>query len=172
MESVEGVEKMSGKVGSSVVHSNVIYIQQMTIEQVKVAMEKIGGIVEGHAKELCPVDTGLLKNSICHGLGGQSIGYKYQADRPDKNGEIKKGEVSGQFPADEDKNKITVYIGTNVEYAQPVELGHVQEPGRYVPALGKRLKAAFVAGKPFLRPAATNYMAEIAQALQVTLKTP
>ena len=33
----------------------------------------------------------------------------------------------------------TAKIGTNVEYAQYVEYGHRQEPGRFVPVLKKRL---------------------------------
>lgn len=59
------------------------------------------------------------------------------------------------------KNSIThrmlgsraVIVGTNVEYAPYVELGHAQQPGRYVPAIGKRLKKAWVNGRPFLKPA-------------------
>ena len=50
-------------------------------------------------------------------------------------------------------NGHTVVIGTSVEYAPYVELGHHQQPGRYVPAIGKRLVASYVPGKPFLRPA-------------------
>ena len=44
-----------------------------------------------------------------------------------------------------DEYYIEVY--NNTEYAEPVEYGHIQKPGRYVPALGKRLKASFVPGK-------------------------
>jgi len=57
-------------------------------------------------------------------------------------------------------------IGTAVKYAPMVELGHHQEPGRYVPAIKKRLKASFVPGKPFLRPAAENHAAEYREILQ------
>ena len=35
-------------------------------------------------------------------------------------------------------------IGTNVEYGQFIEYGHRQEPGRFVPALGKRLVVDWV----------------------------
>ena len=35
----------------------------------------------------------------------------------------------------------------NTEYASYVEYGHRQTPGRYVPAIGKRLKAAWVEGQ-------------------------
>lgn len=34
-----------------------------------------------------------------------------------------------------------------VEYAPYVEYGHRQQPGRYIPALGKRLKSSWVEGK-------------------------
>lgn len=54
----------------------------------------------------------------------------------------------------------TVYISTDVEYAPYVELGHHQEPGRYVPAIGKRLVRSFVPGKPFLRPAVVEHRDE------------
>ena len=38
-------------------------------------------------------------------------------------------------------------IVNEVEYAQYVEYGHRQTPGRYVPALGKALKASWVKGQ-------------------------
>lgn len=37
-----------------------------------------------------------------------------------------------------------------VSYASYVEFGHRQKPGRYVPAIGKRLKASWVEGRFFL----------------------
>jgi hypothetical protein len=40
-----------------------------------------------------------------------------------------------------------VEIYNSTEYAEYVEFGHRQTPGRYVPALGKRLKKAWVPGK-------------------------
>lgn len=54
----------------------------------------------------------------------------------------------------------TAYIGTNVEYAPYVEMGHTQTPGRYVPALGKRLVRDWVAPRPFLKPGIMNNMDE------------
>lgn len=32
------------------------------------ALEKCGLVAEGYAKQLCPVDTGILRNSISHGV--------------------------------------------------------------------------------------------------------
>lgn len=54
----------------------------------------------------------------------------------------------------------TEIIGTNVTYAPAVELGHHQTPGRYVPAIGKRLKRSWVPGKAFIRPAVEDHIQE------------
>lgn len=56
-------------------------------------------------------------------------------------------------------------IGTDTLYAPYVELGHHQQPGRYVPAIGKRLVREFVPGKPYLRPALENHKEEYQQIL-------
>lgn len=36
------------------------------------ALEVIGGTAEGYAKQLCPVDTGNLRNSITHQMRGEN----------------------------------------------------------------------------------------------------
>ena len=36
------------------------------------ALEIIGGKAEGYAKQLCPVDTGRLRNSITHAVDGDT----------------------------------------------------------------------------------------------------
>lgn len=106
------------------------------IEQKKrMALEIIGGKAETYAKQLCPVDTGNLRNSITHQRMGES----------------------------------TEAISSNVSYAPYVELGHHQEPGRYVPAIKKRLKKEFIPGKPFLRPAAEDHGPEYNQIIQTIM---
>lgn len=47
-------------------------------------------------------------------------------------------------------NNYIVIVENPVKYASYVEYGHRQEPGRYVPALGKRLKQSWVEGKYML----------------------
>lgn len=44
----------------------------------------------------------------------------------------------------------TVEVINPVEYASYVEFGHRQTPGRFVPAIGKRLKESWVEGQYFL----------------------
>lgn len=50
-----------------------------------------------------------------------------------------------------------VIVGTDVDYALSVELGHKQEAGRYVPAIGKRLVKPYVEGKHFMRDSITRH---------------
>ena len=147
------------------VTSYLYVVQKASEEAMMKAARMIGGAVEGHAKELCPYDTGLLRNSITFAIGGESpaIGG-YTADQPDREGVVRSGKYEGSAPAD-DPGKVTVYIGTNVEYAPYLELGHHQKVGRYVPAIGKRLKAPWVAPRAFLRPALENNRAEVEQIL-------
>lgn len=103
-------------------------------EAVDLALEECGSEAEGYAKMKCPVDTGLLHNSITYALHGKMANIKeYTADEPDESGNIKSGKYSGN--ADDDE--LCVYIGTNLEYGGYVEMG---SSGRLEP-------------RPFLKPA-------------------
>lgn len=65
-------------------------------------------------------------------------------------------------------HKITI---TNpVHYASYVENGHRQQPGRFVPAIGKRLKRNWVEGQFMMANANTEVKAEIPAVLQRRLK--
>ena len=86
-------------------------------------------------------------------IGGTAEGYAKQLC-PKKTGRLQNSITH------EMRGENTVAVGTNVEYAPFVEFGHNQEPGRYVPAIGKRLVASHVAAKPYLRPAVENHRAE------------
>lgn len=48
-------------------------------------------------------------------------------------------------------NTYVINVFNNVFYATYVENGHRQTPGRYVPAIGKKLKKSWVPGKHMLR---------------------
>lgn len=63
----------------------------------------------------------------------------------------------------------TELIGTSVEYAPYVEIGHHQEPGRYVPAIGKRLVASYVPGKPYMAPALESHVSEYKEVFETEL---
>ena len=115
------------------------------------ALEMCGGIGESAVKQKLTnngsVVTGLLRNSITYALGGQGAKATiYHANRakggaakangqPGAQQDVATGTYQGQAPADE-KGQMSVYVGTNVEYAPHVELGTVK-----------------MNAKPYLRPA-------------------
>lgn len=90
-------------------------------------LEAIGMNAEGHAKEdpNMPVDTGLARNSIAHAVSGKKASVsEYKADKGDE-----KGSYNGTAPNDKEK---AVYIGSNVEYFQYIELGSSNINARHV----------------------------------------
>ena len=104
-------------------------------EAVERALLTCGIEAQGKARDLCPYVTGLLRNSIAYALGGEeAVPSTYKADKSDDS-----GSYSGTAPAD-DKGKRTVWLGTNVEYAQKVETGTGQKKA-----------------EPFIAPAVSDY---------------
>lgn len=61
-----------------------------------------------------------------------------------KGGTLRRG---WDFSVKREGNKVIITAINPVEYASYVEYGHRQEPGRYVPAIGKKLKAGWVPGQ-------------------------
>jgi hypothetical protein len=60
----------------------------------------------------------------------------------------------------------SITITNPVHYASYVENGHRQQPGRYVPAIGKRLKKSWVEGQFMMAKSETETKAEIPAVLQ------
>lgn len=153
--------------------------EKYTEESIYKALEMIGLKAESYAKMKCPVDTGLLRNSIAHAVSGEvpSIGtsYKgtnkkartYRADKPNNEGKIEKGTYSLKAP--KSKNSPAVYFGSNTEYAAYVEMGHRQNVGQFVPKLGKRLVAPEVKPQPFIKPALFDHIDEYEAILESVL---
>ena len=95
-------------------------------------------------------------------VGGMAETYA-KALCPTKTGNLKNSITHQQ----QDEN--TEVIGTTVKYAPYVEFGHHQEPGRYVPAIGKRLKVSWVNPIPFITPAVQNHMDEYKHVIEQEL---
>lgn len=135
-------------------------------ERVSAALEAVGAQAENYAKMKCPVDTGLLRNSITHAVSGNGAaisGYHaaYGSNRTSKGnrrsasskvaGSVGVGRYTGTIG---DEKEAAVYIGTNVEYAPYVELGtsHHKE-------------------QPFLKPAVVNHVNEYKRIVEAIMKT-
>ena len=135
-------------------------------EASKVALMSVGFQIEAAAKQMAPVDFGRLRASISTNWSGSGIDSgKTGAKAEPGDGVGNPGVVSRAFG-------FSVVVGTNVTYAKAVEHGHVQTPGRFVPAIGKRLVASFVEGKPYLHPAYFMHEGEVIKRLSAVMKMP
>lgn len=125
---------------------------QMVIDELRQGYERallrIGLAAEGYAKKKCPVDTGLLRNSITFAVsGGYAQAQIYKNDKGES------GAYTGTAPANGEDEPKSVYIGTNVEYAPDVELG-----------------TSHSKAYPFLKPAATGHTTVYRRILEDELK--
>ena len=112
---------------------NIFFVVKLTNNKTDVekALEQVAETVltmwgmqaESAVKRLCPVDTGLLRNSITWALaGGQTNISEYWDDEGEQH-----GFYSGQAPEDNNGSEArNIYVGTNVEYAPYQELGTIK----------------------------------------------
>ena len=133
------------------------------------ALETVGLLMEGYAKVACPVDTGLLRNSITHALGGQQAAIKVYHATSATGQKVKNGKklktyapgaatAMGFYTGTAPNEKDTVFVGTNVEYAPYVEYGHMLPSGTQVP------------GEHFLEKAVTGHTKKYEKAIEAALK--
>lgn len=110
-----------------------------------------------------------IKNIKVKGIGGKSktflsrngaILQKYWSGY--KGGTLKRGWTVGEIHKVGDRYEIEVI--NPVEYASHVEYGHRQQPGRYVPALGRCLKKGWAPGT-FMMTISENQIKNIAPSL-------
>ena len=136
---------------------NTALVQQATDEQIEQALIAIGAMVESHAKNYVPIDTGRLKNSITYAVAGQGASTKsYGPDKPVAS-DTQSKPYTGKAPSDPGGKPRSVYVGSNVEYAEIVENG----------VAGRRNKHAH-----FLRNAIVNHMEEYKSLAEKALRSP
>jgi hypothetical protein len=117
------------------------------------ALEMVGSTVSDAAAKMCPVDTGLLRNSVTYALAGKSAAKTtYRADRGKGNKAPETGSYSGTAD-DAEPHQPCVYVGTNVEYAERIENGSSSQ-----------------APAGFLKPAATASKSTINQIIKRQLQ--
>lgn len=133
--------------------TEVVSHKAEVMEKVMEAMHKAIGLmaeeVEGNAKKDCPVDTGLLRNSLTYAHAGfLPVDSHYSDDAGEQTGSY------GEQTPEIDDDSIAAYVGTNVEYAPYVEFGDQQH---------------MVGKSHFLRDAATNHIPRLKSIAQVAL---
>ena len=84
----------------------------------------------------------------------------YDSESGKKGGTLRRGWTGGKntgakayaqaLPVQKAGNLYTITVINPVEYASYVEFGHRQTPGRFIPAIGKRLKNSWVEGQYML----------------------
>lgn len=126
-------------------------------EQIVKALEMCGIVAEGYAKDKCPVDSGLLRNSITYARSGESTAISSYSSN---DGE-KVGTYSGIA---EQTTSPAVFIGTNVEYAPYVELGTGSFYQGGTPSIpGQK-------AQPYLKPAVADHADEYKRIIKDVLK--
>ena len=63
-------------------------------------------------------------------------------------------------------NEYSMTIGSSLSYAKYAEEGHKQEVGKYVPAIGKKLKKEFVQGNHVISDAVDLYQPKLISRIQ------
>lgn len=123
-------------------------------EAVKRALEMIGIKVSNYAKELCPVDTGNLRNSISHQVDENTVAIGAGADYAPY-----------------------VELGTGKKFTPPPDwIEHSGKKGRgldswvYQDKQGNWHRAYPMKARPFLRPAVENHIAEFEEILKKELQ--
>lgn len=94
-----------------------------------------------------PAETGKVGGTLRRGWTAKS-----QAEAESSKGQTSNARKwAYSLPVTKVGTKYQIEVTNPVEYASYVENGHRQTPGRYVPAIGKRLKASFVEGQYMLK---------------------
>lgn len=135
--------------------AEVIAAKNAAVER---ALEMIGIKVENYAKELCPVDTGNLRNSITHQVDGEGA-----------TATVTIGAGAEYAPY--------VELGTGKNFTPPPEwIEHQGKKGRgldswvYQDKEGNWHRAYPMKARPFLRPAVENHKDEFETILKNELQ--
>ena len=63
-------------------------------------------------------------------------------------------------------NEYSMTVGSSLSYARYVEEGHKQEVGKYVPAIGKKLKKEFVPGNHVIKDSVDLHQSKLIKRIQ------
>jgi hypothetical protein len=116
--------------------------------------DKIAALGDGRCEQFCEdCDKELAARLLAKVVKKTPVGVKPEITSETqkeiwagyKGGTLRRGWTTGEISRT--GNKHTIDVINQVPYASYVEYGHTQQPGRYVPALNKKLKKGWVKGQ-------------------------
>ena len=87
-----------------------------------------------------------------------------KANEPVVTGNLRRSITSGEVELN--GNEYSMAVGSSLSYARYVEEGHKQEVGKYVPAIGKKLKKEFVPGNHVIKDSVDLYQSKLIKRIQ------
>lgn len=140
------------------VKSHVDEFMDAVVQKIPLMLKAVGQTAEGYAKEDCPVDTGLLRNSITYAISGERPAItSYSADKADDSGVVQHGMYDGNTDPEEEPQCYSLLVGSNVKYAPAQEMND-----NYNHTVGKA---------HFLRDAMQNHRQEYKEIIEAVIMT-
>ena len=87
-----------------------------------------------------------------------------KANEPVVTGNLRRSITSGEVELN--GNEYSMPVGSSLSYARYAEEGHKQEVGKYVPAIGKKLKKEFVPGNHVIKDSVDLHQSKLIKRIQ------
>ena len=87
-----------------------------------------------------------------------------KANEPVVTGNLRRSITSGEVELN--GNEYSMAVGSSLSYARYAEEGHKQEVGKYVPAIGKKLKKEFVPGNHVIKDSVDLHQSKLIKRIQ------
>ena len=87
-----------------------------------------------------------------------------KANEPVVTGNLRRSITSGEVELN--GNEYSMTVGSSLSYAKYVEEDHKQEVGKYVPAIGKKLKKEFVPGNHVIKDSVDLHQSKLIKRIQ------
>ena len=87
-----------------------------------------------------------------------------RANEPVVTGNLRRSITSGEVELN--GNEYSMTVGSSLSYVRYAEEGHKQEVGKYVPAIGKKLKKEFVPGNHVIKDSVDLHQSKLIKRIQ------
>ena len=87
-----------------------------------------------------------------------------KANEPVVTGNLRRSITSGEVELN--GNEYSMTVGSSLSYVRYAEEGHKQEVGKYVPAIGKKIKKEFVPGNHVIKDSVDLHQSKLIKRIQ------